>query len=122
MRWVSDFLAYMCTLMQLFAGKGSIKLIGARHPCVEAQDDVNFIPNDISLSKGNALRARMYEPSMPHLSLFILKLMAFPFSFTGIAEFAIVTGPNMGGKSTFIRQVRHYSPLISVPWNNTMLI
>ncbi len=50
----------------------SIRIIGARHPCVELQDDVEYIPNDYVLEREGS------------------RLM-------------LVTGPNMGGKSTYIR-------------------
>jgi DNA mismatch repair protein MSH2 len=54
-------------------GTGNTILKEARHPCMEMQDDVSFITNDVSLTRGES-------------------------------EFLIITGPNMGGKSTFIRQ------------------
>ncbi|TKA27058.1 DNA mismatch repair protein msh-2 [Salinomyces thailandicus] len=55
-------------------GTGNTVLTEARHPCMEMQDDVSFITNDVSLSRSDS-------------------------------EFLIITGPNMGGKSTYIRQI-----------------
>ncbi|EGD78393.1 MSH2-Ex5 isoform [Salpingoeca rosetta] len=55
-------------------GEGDLVLRGCRHPCVEVQDDVNFIANDVRMNRKTA-------------------------------ELQIITGPNMGGKSTYIRQI-----------------
>ncbi|XP_050584471.1 DNA mismatch repair protein Msh2 isoform X1 [Bombus affinis] len=51
---------------------GEFNLIQVRHPCLEIQEGVDFIANDISFKRGEC-------------------------------HFRIITGPNMGGKSTYIR-------------------
>jgi len=33
-------------------GTGDLVLKDARHPCLEVQDDVSFIPNDVEMVKG----------------------------------------------------------------------
>ncbi|EGX96682.1 DNA mismatch repair protein MSH2 [Cordyceps militaris CM01] len=65
---------YVRPTMHPPGGQGQTRLVGARHPCLELQDDVQFITNDVTLTRD-------------------------------ASSFLIITGPNMGGKSTYIRQI-----------------
>ncbi|XP_076658764.1 DNA mismatch repair protein spel1 isoform X1 [Halictus rubicundus] len=53
---------------------GEMSLVQVRHPCLEVQDGVDYIANDVNFKRGEC-------------------------------HFSIITGPNMGGKSTYIRSV-----------------
>lgn len=54
-------------------GSGVLKLSKVRHPCLEQQDSISFIPNSVEFDRDRV--------------------------------FYVITGPNMCGKSTFIRSV-----------------
>jgi len=55
-------------------GQDRIKITAGRHPVISAQEDMQFIPNDIDISNSNT-------------------------------RFMLITGPNMAGKSTYLRQI-----------------
>ena len=46
-------------------GTGSIELLQVRHPCMELQDGVNFIPNDAIFRKGGHEREFKTNPKNP---------------------------------------------------------
>ncbi|KAA6399511.1 MAG: putative DNA mismatch repair protein msh-2 [Streblomastix strix] len=117
---------------------GMIVLRGVRHPCLEVQEGVNFIPND-SIQESGKWRGWEDEDNKQQLNTsfdiddtdqFLLNNNTSSSSSSSSSSnsniqqnlhrreklikgsktrkapsFVIVTGPNMGGKSTFIRSV-----------------
>jgi DNA mismatch repair protein MSH2 len=86
----------------------------ARHPCLEVQDGINFIPNDVEMIKG-AGASKIHQPLLTFRAeksefQIISKLFSpvFPSISADVLSSHIQAGPNMGGKSTYIRQVRRF--------------
>lgn len=89
-------------------GTGTVALRRARHPCMEHQEEVYFIPNDYKCvwgwrGGGGSPRVGVQcDPPPP-------PLLPPPQHTRSLdrdrARMAIITGPNMGGKSTYIRQL-----------------
>lgn len=72
--------------------KGEFNLIQVRHPCLEVQEGVDYIANDINFKRGNIFINIKYDNNYFYNNKII-----------GECHFCIITGPNMGGKSTYIR-------------------
>ena len=67
------------TCVCVWTGSGVLKLKEVRHPCLEVQDDVSFIPNDVTFHKGN------------HCSLILFRTVLLLFCLLETIHICLVT-------------------------------
>ena len=82
-------------------GSGVLKCYGARHPCVELMDDIQFIPNDYELARCNSNFQIITGPNMVRTNSILLNSVIL-MSNSYVESIVSLTFTRVGSQPIFV--------------------